>query len=108
MKRNKRFTATKTIVSSTPNADGFFDEAVTAESFQFWGSIKDLRADYRVANSKIYEEKLFAIEVDTRSVRELDFNYTLSYDNNTDAFRIVDTFESKFDRMTTIIAQYTN
>ena len=114
MRRSKhRFTATQrattAIGRNAVDEDGRLKPTSTSTNvttFSFWGDIKEYPAptETLVAGKRHYIRTI-KIHADSRSVANLNIDDTLTFDNNTDRWQVVDIYESDFTRTSEIIAK---
>lgn len=108
-----RFTATqRTATASGRNsvdADGRIkptSDSANVTTFSFYGDIKERKGtgDY-VQSGKRHFVRAIEITADSRSVARLNIDDTLTFDNNTDTWQVIDIFESVFTRKAQITAK---
>ena len=78
-------------------------------TFQFWGDvtdIKDAERDIKYADVKRLSSRVIHVDADSRSVANVNISDTLTLDNSTDTFEVIDKFDSTFRYTSTIIAKY--
>ena len=78
-------------------------------TFQFWGDVTDMmdnQGDIRFAEFKRLDSRVISISADSRSITNLTIGDTLTLDNSTDTFEVIDIYDSTFRYTSTIIAKY--
>ena len=81
---------------------------VSTTSFNFWGSVKELRSDVDVIAGKRRTNRVLEIMCDTRDVEYLTELYYVTVDGSPEQFQVTDIYESKWKFVSTIIVKYKN
>lgn len=114
MRRSKhRFTATQrsttAIGRNAVDEDGRLKPTSVTENvttFSFWGDITEMPgpSDALVGGKRHYV-RMIKIVADSRSVANLRIDDTITYDNETDKWQVIDIYESTFTRTSEIMAK---
>lgn len=78
-------------------------------SFEFWGDVTDMKdeqRDIKYAEAKRLDSRVIMISADSRSVTNVNIADTLTLDNATDTFEVIDKYDSTFRYTSVIVAKY--
>lgn len=78
-------------------------------TFKFWGDVtdmKDKQGDIKYAEYKRLQSRVISIMADSRTVARIQMQDTLTLDNSTDVFEVMDVFDTNFKFTSEIIAKY--
>lgn len=80
-------------------------------TISFWGDVEDMRdteGDIQYAEFKRLDSRVIKIMADSRSVSAVNVSDTLTLDNSTDVFEVIDIYDAKgaFKYTSEIIAKY--
>lgn len=78
-------------------------------TLSFWGDVTDMKdgqGDIREEGGKRLDSRVVKIEADSRSTSSVNIADTLTLDNSTDIFEIIDKYDSTFRYSSVIIAKY--
>lgn len=102
-KRDTRCTVIKPSVEY--NADGV--EVISSNTaLSFWGKVTEGQDEGGLSTYKRLDARTITIEADSRTVTSVNILDTLTTDQSTDVYEIVDKYESKWKFTSMIIAQH--
>ena len=87
--------------------DGKLVRSGTAETFGFFGDVRDIKSDVSIGNGKRRDVKTIEITADSRDVEGLTPDFTLVISGGTDKYQVVDVYEANFRYTSVVLAQYT-
>lgn len=109
-KRDTRITVRQAPTGRDAYENGRSKSASTFTTIEFWGDVTDMKdnrgdINYLSANKRL-SSRIIKITADSRSVDTVNESDTLTLDNSTDVFEVIDKYDDTFRYSSVIIAKY--
>ena len=76
-------------------------------TIEFWADVADMKSSPRDGGGKRRDAKLIKLTADSRDVKDITIDYTVTIQGSDDVFQVVDSYDSNFRFTTELICQYT-